>query len=48
MPRTNSLHKAATGRLAGQWVGCPAQVSCRNGGVHISRDDMRDLKNALK
>ena len=48
MPRINSLHKAATGRLAGQWVGCPAQVSCRNGGVHISRDDMRDLKNALK
>ncbi len=48
MPRTNSLHKASSGKLAGQWVGCPAQVACRNGGVHISRDDMRDLKNALK
>lgn len=37
-------HIQKSGAKAGQWVACPAQVSCRNGGEHISDVEMKSMQ----
>lgn len=46
--KSGTLHRASTGVNAGKWVTCPAKLNCRNGGVHISREDMNQLKEEMK
>lgn len=48
MAKTGVLHQAATGVNVGKWVSCPAEINCRNGGVHISRENMIQLKEEMK
>lgn len=40
-------HIAKSGAKEGQWVECPAQVKCRNGGMHISSMTFDDTKRWL-
>lgn len=39
-------HIAGPGtQLAGQWVNCDAQVRCRNGGVHVTKENLQKAKD---
>jgi hypothetical protein len=41
---TRKMHIAKSGKQAGQWVSCTAQGMCRNGGTHITDDELKKVK----
>jgi hypothetical protein len=38
-------HIQKSGAKADQWVNCPAEVSCRNGGAHISEGELKAVQS---
>lgn len=48
MPKSYSYHQAKSGAQAGSWVACHAEKACRNNGVHIPTEKMKELQTLLK